>query len=226
MRQRDDLIRGMGKENQIVVLLVGLCPAAAVSVHVIDALWMSVGVLFVLVLSAVAMTLLARWGGPAEGEPRAGASAARWLGALGISSGLTASFEIVLLALSPQASTALGIYAPLIAVNCLVLGRIDAYSRGRSLVGSTLDAVGNGLGFAAFLVLIALVREVFGAGTITLFPVGGFSGVLPVPGLVDDPARALGFAGGGLLCIGYLAGAAQAVRRRRERRDASRGEQA
>ena len=68
--------------------------------------------------------------------------------------------------------------------------------------------------FAAALVIIALVREPLGAGTITLFGVGAFRGTIEIPRLVEQPVRALGFAGGGLLCLGYLAGVVRAISRR------------
>ena len=234
MGRADELGMGIGGENPIAVLLIGLCPAAAVSVRVIDALWMSAGVVSVLLVSCFCMSLVAMWGAkspeadnvrqnatgygvPAERVPAYGH---RWWGALVLSSCLTACFEIVMLLVSPEEGASLGIYVPLIAVNCLVLGLIDSVSRGKSPSRSVREAAGNGIGFAACLVLIALVREVLGAGTITLFPVQGFSGTITVPSLINDPVRALGYAGGALLCIGYLAGAARAIQLRGEKRQA------
>jgi electron transport complex protein RnfE len=214
MTRMQEFRKGLVEENSVAVLLLGLCPAAAVSTRVIDALWMSAGIVTVLFLSSLCMSLLARAGGPAGKELRSGASAGRWMGVLAISSCLTASFEIVLLAFAPQATASLGIYAPLIAVNCLVLTGIDAASRTDSVGRSLLTAAGKGIGFAAALVVIAVVREILGAGTVTLFPIAGFSGTVAIPALTDDPARAFGLAGGGLVCLGFLAGAVRAIRRR------------
>ena len=160
------------------------------------------------------MSLIARGGGREREGLRPGAPVGRWFGALAISSCLTASFEIVLLAFAPAASASLGIYAPLIAVNCLVLSGIDASSRSDSVRGSLLTTAARGIGFAAALVVIALVREVLGAGTITLFPIARFSGTVAIPALSADPARAFGLAGGGFVCLGFLAGAVRAVARR------------
>jgi len=207
-------------ENPLALLFLGLCPAIAVSVRVIDALWMSAGVILVLVLSGLAMALLSGESagaeavfapGGAESATARGSLAAGWMRALLITSFLTASFEAGLLALAPTASAALGIYAPLIAVNCLVRGRGMSGFPHSSPGGSMAAALGRGIGFAGSLVLIALVREALGAGTITLFPVGGFGGTIGIPILVEQPVRALGFAGGGLLCLGYLAGAARLI---------------
>jgi electron transport complex protein RnfE len=202
------------EENPLAILFLGLCPAIAVSVRVIDALWMSAGVTLVLVLSSLAMALLSS--DSADGEKREGGTAAgrgtaRLLRALVITSFLTASFEAGLLARAPQASASLGIYAPLIAVNCLVLGRRLPGGIGSSLGGLVTAALRRAIGFAACLVLIAFLREALGSGTITLFPVGGFAGTIEIRGLVDQPVRALGLAGGGLLCLGYLAAAYRAI---------------
>lgn len=192
------------------LLFLGLCPAIAVSVRVMDALWISAGVVLVLVLSDLALWLLAREGPPGQ-EDRPAAL----LRALLITSFLTASLEALLLARAPSASASLGIYAPLVAVNCLVLGRGGA-SRAAPR-SSIITALGRGIRFALALVLIAVVREVLGAGTITLVPMASFGGTIAVGGLVDQPVRALGLAGGALLCLGYLAGAARAITGRARR---------
>jgi len=67
-----------------------------------------------------------------------------------------------------------------------------------------MDALGMGVGFTLGLLLISLIREVFGAGTITLFAVGGFDGVIRIPGLSSYPARVMALAAGALLVMGYL----------------------
>jgi len=213
---------GLGKriagEHRISMLLLGLCPAVAVSVRVIDALWMSAGVFSVALLAALCGALVRRWGRSGEGAA-AGATVGKWMGALALSSCLTACFEVVLLAVAPEASASLGIYAPLIAVNCLVLGSAGTGARDSSITRAVLDAAEQGLGFSACLLLIALLRESLGAGTITLFAVDGFNGVIAIPSLARDPARALGASGAGLLCLGYLGASARLLRWRGEGRE-------
>jgi Na+-translocating ferredoxin:NAD+ oxidoreductase subunit E len=207
--------RMFADEYRFLVLLLGLCPAAAAAVRVIDALWMSLGVFLVLVLSSLCISLIARVSQAPAPVTAAPGPAGRWLGALLITSTLAASFEVVLAALAPEASMSLGIYAPLIAVNFLVLTRADSAGRGGSLGATLLGSARSGAGFAAALVAIGLVRELLGSGTITLFAVGSFGGTLAIPALSDAPARALGFSGGALLCLGYFAAAMRIVRRRR-----------
>jgi len=207
MSFRVQLSRGLFRENPLAVLLLGLCPAAAVTTRVIDALWMALGVTAVTLLSTLGVWLV---GSRArEGAATGGASAGALLGALLIASCLTASFESLLLAFVPAEAASLGIYAPLVSVNCLVMAQIQGARRQLFASRALSDSIGKCLGFSAGLLAIALVREGLGAGTLTLFPVGAFSGVVTIPGISDDPPRALELAGGGLLTLGYLAAAAR-----------------
>jgi Na+-translocating ferredoxin:NAD+ oxidoreductase RnfE subunit len=217
------------REAPLVMLLLALVPSVAVAARVADAVWLSIGVLLVMAGTSIARALLdgasaqgARGAESREaGEPQAGAPAAagptaedptaRWLRALVVSSLLTAAFEAGLLAAAPAASASLGIYAPLIAVNFLVVGTGGAGPFGPSPLRAALFSLRTGAWFAGGLVAIALAREVLAAGTITLFPAGGFGGTITVSPLLDQPVRALGLAGGGLLCLGYLIAAVRAV---------------
>ncbi|HUJ75261.1 MAG TPA: hypothetical protein VL359_10400, partial [bacterium] len=85
-------------------------------------------------------------------------------------------------------------------------------------------AASRGAAFAVALVLISVVRETLGSGTITLFPLGAFGGTIVVSGISAAPARALLFAGGGFLCLGYLAGLVRLAGRLRNRRPRAAGE--
>lgn len=89
-------------------------------------------------------------------------------------------------------------------MNCIILGRAEAFASNNTVLDSALDAIGMAIGFALSLTLIALIREVLGAGTITLFPVGSFSGVIEVPWLVDNPFKVMALAPGALLLMGFL----------------------
>ncbi|RLD35279.1 MAG: electron transport complex subunit RsxE, partial [Bacteroidetes bacterium] len=112
--------------------------------------------------------------------------------------------EMVMEAFIPALYDSLGVFVPLIVVNCVILGRAEAFANKNTVKSSILDALGMGLGFTLALIIIALVREVFGLGTITLFPMGSFNGVIEIPGLVDSPVRVFGLAAGALLVMGFL----------------------
>ncbi len=212
------------RDNPVAVMLVGLCPAAAVTVRVIDALWMSLGLLFVLVLTRLSQAILRGVAGSSSGTSPQGARApssrgGAWIGSLVLASCFTACFELLLRAFAPEEGVRLGIYVPLLAVNCIVLERFPRTapdqgerSPGRDIALSLQGAAGLGVGFAACLVAISLVRECLGSGTITLFPAGSFGGTIAVGSLSAAPVRALAYAAGGLLSLGYLAGAARLLR--------------
>ena len=86
-----------------------------------------------------------------------------------------------------------------------------------------MDGLGEGLGFALALAAIALIREVLGNGTITLFPFGGFDGVLEVPGLSANPIRVFGLSAGAFIVLGYLKALFDLAARRRERSQRKEG---
>jgi electron transport complex protein RnfE len=112
--------------------------------------------------------------------------------------------DLVMQGYAPALSRNLGVFVQLIVVNCIILGRAEAYANRNSLSRSILDALGMGIGFTLGLLLISLIREVFGAGTITLFAMGNFDGVIRIPWLSTYPARVIGLATGALLVMGYL----------------------
>jgi electron transport complex protein RnfE len=111
---------------------------------------------------------------------------------------------MVMQAYSPALYKNLGVFVPLIVVNCVILGRAEAFANKNKVLPSIMDALGMGVGFTLGLVLIAIVREILGVGTITIFPIGSFDGVIPIPGLINSPVRVVGLAAGALLVMGYL----------------------
>ena len=104
----------------------------------------------------------------------------------------------------PSLYDALGIYLSLIVVNCVILGRAEAFANKNSVFDSALDGIGMGLGFTLGLTIIAAIREILGSGTITLFAIGGWNGVIKVPLLSSNPVRVVGMSAGALLVMGLL----------------------
>jgi electron transport complex protein RnfE len=189
-----EFTKGFIRENPIFIILLGLCPALAVSTQVVNALGMGAGVIFVLLGSNVFVSLLKDFIPPKVRIPSY----------IVIIASFVTIVDLTMAAYVPSLSKSLGVFVQLIVVNCVILGRAEAFASKQTLGSSVLDALGMGLGFTFGLVLIAFVREVFGAGTITLFALGGFDGVIEIPGLVNAPARVIGLAAGALLVVGYL----------------------
>jgi len=123
---------------------------------------------------------------------------------------------MVMHAFAPSIYKALGIFLPLIVVNCIILGRAEAFANRNSVMDSFLDGIGMGVGFTLALTLIALIREVFGSGTITLFAIGNFSGVIKIPLLYKYPVRIMTLAAGALLLMGYLKALFNYLEKRKE----------
>ncbi len=189
-----ELTKGIFRENPIFIIVLGLCPALGVSTKVVNALGMGAGVIFVLLCSNILVSLLKDFIPDKVRIPSY----------IVIIASFVTIVEMVMQAYSPALYKNLGVFVPLIVVNCVILGRAEAFANKNGVMLSIMDALGMGIGFTLSLLLIALVREIFGAGTITIFPIGSFDGVIPIPGLVDSPVRVVGLAAGALLVMGYL----------------------
>ncbi len=190
----NELTKGILKENPVFVLVLGLCPVLGVSSQVSNALGMSIAVLFVLTFSNIIISLLRKVIPASIHIPAY----------IVVIASLVTITEMVMHAFAPSIYSSLGVFLPLIVVNCIILGRAEAFASKNTVFDSILDAVGMALGFALSITLIALIRELMGSGTITLFPVGDFSGVINIPWFIDNPIRVMSLAPGALLIMGYL----------------------
>ena len=186
-----ELFKGLLRENPIFVLALGLCPSLAVSTTVNNALGMSAATFLVLLGANVVISLLSRHIPDDIHIPAY----------IVIIATFVTLVDISMQAWLPALSKSLGIFIPLIVVNCIILGRAEAFASKNSVGASALDAVAMGLGFTVGLVSIALVREVLGAGSITIVPE---SVVFEIPGLVDKPVLVFAFPAGALIVVGFL----------------------
>jgi electron transport complex protein RnfE len=151
----EDLVKGLWRENPVLIQLLGLCPTLAVTNSVANSVAMGIATFFVLVGSSLLVSMFKRW---VPNEVRI----ASYI--LIIATFVTIA-EFALQALVPDIYKALGAFVALIVVNCIILGRQEAFA-GRNPVGrSVLDAVGMGAGFMLALLIMGSVREVLGSGT-------------------------------------------------------------
>ena len=189
-----EFTKGLIRENPVFVLALGLCPALGVSTRVVNALGMGAGVLFVLLGSNIFVSLLKNYIPEKVRIPSY----------IVIIASFVTIVEMVMQAYLPDLYNSLGVFVSLIVVNCIILGRAEGFANRNTLGASILDAVSMAIGFTFALLLISFVREVLGFGTITLFAMGNFDGVIEIPVLVDSPARVFALAAGALLVTGYL----------------------
>ena len=189
-----EFTKGFFEQNPVFVIALGLCPVLGVSSQVSNAIGMTAGVFFVLLFSNIIISMLRN---VIPGSIHIPAY-------IVIIASLVTVTEMVMHAFVPAVYSALGVYLPLIVVNCIILGRAEAFASKNSTLDSALDAIGMSIGFGLAITLIAVIRELFGSGTITLFPVGTFTGVIPIPWFYDNPVRVMALAPGALLVMGFL----------------------
>ena len=146
---------GLLKENPTFVLFLGMCPTLAVTTGVTNAIGMGLSTTAVLICSNMVISLLRNF------IP----DKIRIASYVVIIAGFVTIVEMLMKAYAPALSGSLGIYIPLIVVNCIILGRAEAFASKNGILHSAMDGVGMGLGFTCALTLIAAVREILGAGT-------------------------------------------------------------
>lgn len=190
----ENFTKGIFRENPIFIILLGLCPTLAVSTRVVNALGMGAGVIFVLLGSNIFVSLLKNFIPEKVRIPSY----------IVIIASFVTIVDLSMQAFVPSLSKSLGVFVQLIVVNCIILGRAEAFANKSTIKDAVLDALGMGVGFTLGLGLISLIREVLGAGTITIFPIGSFDGVFRLPLLSESPVRVMTLATGALLAMGYL----------------------
>ncbi len=159
MRFFAEIVRGLWKENPTFRLVLGMCPTLAVTTSLENALGMGVACVFVLVCSNTVISMFRNF---IPGSVRIPCYIV-----------LIASFvsvvEMLMRAYTPALAENLGIFIPLIVVNCIILGRAEAFAAKNPVLYSLADGLGMGLGFTLSLSVISIVRELMGSGTVTVW---------------------------------------------------------
>ena len=166
------LYNGLIKENPTLVLMLGMCPTLAVSTRAMNGIGMGLSTTAVLILSNLVISLLRK----------VIPDQVRLPSYIVIVASLVTVTELLIEAYLPSVYEALGIYIPLIVVNCIILGRAEAYANKNKPLLSVMDGIGMGLGFTVALTLTGAVRELLGSGTVfgaqvlpaTVEPIGIF----------------------------------------------------
>jgi len=179
--------KGILKENPVFRLLLGMCPVLAVSITAVNGFGMGVAALFVLLCSNIVISLF-------KGFIPARVRIPAYI--LIIATFVTI-VDMVLNAYASGLHEALGIFIPLIVVNCVILGRAEAFARKNTLSRSIIDALGMGIGFTLSLTFLGIIRELFGAGSI-------FN--IEVMGAAFQPMMLLATAPGAFITLGIMLG--------------------
>ena len=177
------ITKGILKENPTFVLILGMCPTLGVTSSAINGMGMGVATMAVLIMSNIVISLIKSL---IPDKVRIPAF-------IVVIASFVTIIEMLMQAYLPSLYSALGVFIPLIVVNCIILGRAEAFASKNDVVDSALDGIGIGLGFTLSLTVIGAVREVLGAGSI--FGYTFADGVMPLLFIL---------APGGFLVLGYL----------------------
>ncbi len=176
--------KGIIKENPVLRLVLGTCPTLAVTTTVLNGIGMGVAATFVLICSNIVISLLRK----------VIPDKVRLPAYIVVIAAFTTIVQMLLKAFMPAIDQALGIFLPLIVVNCIILGRAEAFAGKNSVGLSALDGLGMGIGFTAALTLMGSIRELLGSGQLFGWPENG---LFPAIGIFGLPA-------GGFFVFGML----------------------
>ena len=176
---------GLIKENPVLRLVLGTCPTLAVSTAVSNALGMGAAATFVLICSNIVISALRKVIPDKVHLPCY----------ITIIAGFVTLVQMIVQAYAPALNAALGVYLPLIVVNCIILGRAEMFACKNTVVDSALDGLGMGIGFTLALTAMATLREIIGNGS--------WLGITIVPESIDR-LTIMTSAPGGFFCFGFL----------------------
>ena len=196
MSVAQQIIKGIIKENPVLRMLLGMCPTLAVTTSVINGIGMGLATTFVLVSSNVLVSSI-RGVTPAK---------IRIPTFIIVIASFTTIVDLTMAAAFPPLHKALGIFIPLIVVNCIIFGRAEAFASRNTVMHSAADGLGMGIGFSLTLAVMGGIREILGAGT--------FLGV-PVLGPNYNPLLVMILPPGAFLVLGMLIGIMNLVKKER-----------
>ncbi|MCD4734935.1 MAG: electron transport complex subunit E [Bacteroidales bacterium] len=183
MSQLQNFTKGFIKDNPVFVLLLGLCPTLGVTTTAINGLGMGLATTFVLVMSNIVVSLIKRLIPDKVRIPSF----------IVIIASFVTIVELTMQAYLPSLFDSLGLFIPLIVVNCVVLGRAEAYASKNNFLSSVIDGLGMGLGFSFALFILGAVREILGSGAI-----------LSMKFIQGDGMLVFVLAPGAFIALGYL----------------------
>lgn len=200
---KQEFFKGFFKENPVFVLLLGMCPTLGVTSSAVNGLGMGLATTAVLLGSNVVVALIKSFIPEKVRIPAF----------IVIIASFVTIIDLTMAAYIPALHAQLGLFIPLIVVNCIILGRAEAFASKNTVGRSVVDALSMGLGFSFALTLLGATREILGAGS--------FFG-LPIPWLVDNPILLFIMPPGAFIALGFLIAAVNTLRDRAERAAARR----
>ena len=197
---------GLLTKNPVLVQLLGMCSTLAITTSLFNGLGMGLAVTVILICSNVMISALRKV------IPQQIRIAAYIV----IIAGFVTMVDLLLQAYLPELSESLGVFIPLIVVNCIILGRAEAFASKNGVIASAVDGLCQGIGYTAALVIVCLIRELLGAGTFGGGLLNGGEGIRLIP--EEYVATQMIMPVGGFLALGFVIAGSQLLMRKLEKR--------
>ena len=201
-----NLLKGLIKENPVFVLVLGTCPTLAVTTSASNAIGMGLAATLVLICSNMAISALRKIIPDTVRIPCY----------IVLIAGFVTIVQLLVKAFFPALDASLGIFLPLIVVNCIILGRAEAFASKNGVLASAVDGLCQGIGYTVALVITCVIRELIGAGTFGGGLLNGGEGIRILPEGV--PAMQMVMPVGGFLVLGFVIAGSQYLMKKLETR--------
>ena len=201
---------GLLYKNPVLVQLLGMCSTLAITTSLFNGLGMGLSVTLILICSNVLISALRK----------VIPSQIRIAAYIVIIAGFVTIVDLLLQAFLPDLSESLGVFIPLIVVNCMILGRAEAFASKNGVLASAVDGLCQGIGYTVALVIVCVIRELLGAGTFGGGLLGGGEGIRIIP--EGYPAMQLVMPVGGFLTLGFVIAGSQWLMKKLQEREAKK----
>lgn len=202
-----EVIKGIWRDNPVLTLLLGLCPTLAVTNSAYNGIGMGVATGFVLICSNLIVSILKAI------IPKS----VRIPVYIVVIATFVTIVDMTLKAFMFELSQSLGLFVPLIVVNCVILGRAEAFASKNTVFRSVLDAIGMTIGFTLALFVLGAIREIIGSGTLTLFQMGETEVKFFILGKSYPGILVMILPPGAFLALGFMLAAKNAIQARMEK---------
>ena len=214
MNFKKQLKEGLLTKNPVLAQLLGMCSTMAITTTLFNGLGMGISVTIILICSNVFISLLRKI------IP----DSIRIAAYITIIAGFVTIVDLLLQAFLPELSESLGVFIPLIVVNCIILGRAEAFASKNGVLASAVDGLTQGIGYTLALVIMCIIRELLGSGTFGAGVLNGGEGIRIIPS--QYPALLMVLPFGGFLTLGCLIAGSQWLNKKLAKREKTNKEAA
>ena len=198
---------GLLSKNPVLVQLLGMCSTLAITTSLFNGIGMGLSVTIILICSNVLISALRK----------VIPSQIRIAAYIVIIAGFVTIVDLMLQAFLPSLAESLGVFIPLIVVNCIILGRAESFASKNGVLASALDGLFQGIGYTVALVVMCVIRELLGSGTFGAGVLNGGAGIVIIP--EGYPAMQMVMPVGGFLTLGFVVAGFQHIMRRRHAKE-------